>query len=135
MTGRSGTGCVSSYIFPSCTSYLSLREANRNVNGGSGTSECDYVLIFGTYRFSGSARVKMPTSCVPADSCSTQGAGWIATPEPTQADGVVIRKVCFSFSTNCCFENKMVRVRNCGSYFVYELVSTGDCIYRYCGTN
>eukprot|EP00794_Sanderia_malayensis_P014995 gene14995-16541_t len=136
MTGRSGTGYLSAYISPSCTSYSSLTEANRNVNApSSGTTYCDSGLSLGSYRISGSAGVKIPTSCVAGASCTTHGAGWIATPEPTQADGVVIRKVCFSYSNNCCFHNKMVRVRNCGSYFVYELVSTGSCSHRYCGTN
>eukprot|EP00794_Sanderia_malayensis_P003875 gene3875-4418_t len=134
MTGRSGTGCVSSYIFPSCTFYMSLTEANRNVNVPVSHPYCDSGLSLGSYRISGSAGVKIPTSCVPVNSCSTQATGWIATPEPTQVDGVVTRKVCFNFMANCCYGEKMVRVRNCSSYFVYELVPT-ECNYRYCGTN
>eukprot|EP00794_Sanderia_malayensis_P014992 gene14992-16538_t len=76
-TKRSGYECV---------------EANRNVNAPTPVSPyCDKDMILGTYRISGSAGVKIPTYCVNSTSCSTTGAGWIAPPEPTQADGVVTR--------------------------------------------
>eukprot|EP00794_Sanderia_malayensis_P014987 gene14987-16533_t len=133
MTGRSGAELTSSYIFPSCTFYILLTEAHRNVDAHLDNRCGDSGLTFGSYRISGSAGVKVPTSCVAGGSCSSDGPGWIAAPEPTQADGVVARKVCFSDDKDCCVHSNMVRVRNCSSYLVYELVSTGSKYRRYCG--
>eukprot|EP00794_Sanderia_malayensis_P014993 gene14993-16539_t len=123
----------SSYISPSCSSYTQMTSQDRNVDTGYG-EKCDNTLPVASYRFTGPAGVKMPTSCVAIYHCKTQMPGWMEGAEPTQADGVVTRKVCFNYVGNCCGFSKMVRVRNCGSFFVYELVPT-TCIARYCGTN
>eukprot|EP00794_Sanderia_malayensis_P004918 gene4918-5565_t len=132
MAGRTSSSLhQSSYISPSCTSYTELTSQDRNVNTGYGEI-CDNTLPVASYRFTGSAGVKMPTSCIDVYHCKTQMPGWMEGTETTQSDGVVTRKVCFNYVGNCCGFSKMIRVRNCGTFFVYELVPT-MCNARYCG--
>eukprot|EP00794_Sanderia_malayensis_P004919 gene4919-5566_t len=92
MEGRTPSSLhQSSYISPSCTSYTELTSQDRNVNTGY-ADLCDNTLPVASYRFTGSAGVKMPTSCVASYHCKTQMPSWLEGNEPTQPDGVVTRK-------------------------------------------
>ena len=80
----------------------------------------------------------MPTSCPPTGRCGTNAPGWMNGGHPTVADGQISRQVCFHWNSNCCLWSTNIKVRNCGSYYVYYLHSTtnnGYCSLRYCGTN
>ncbi|KAK3731079.1 hypothetical protein QZH41_007969 [Actinostola sp. cb2023] len=85
------------------------------------------------YRFTGTAGSAMPTKCVPGRHCGTHAPGWLSGSHPTQAEGMVTRKVCFTWGNNCCRWNNSIRVRNCGEFYVYELGKTPLCNLRYCG--
>ena len=76
----------------------------------------------------------MPTSYPPLYKCNTNAPGWLKGEHPSVADGQVTRKACFHWS-NCCSLSTNIKVRNCGSYYVYYLKSTGSCWYRYCSTD
>ena len=66
--------------------------------------------------------------------CGTYYPGWLNGGHPSVADGQVTRTVyfnngyCYGYSTS-------IKVRNCGSYYVYYLNGTPTCNLRYCGTN
>ena len=66
----------------------------------------------------------MPTSCLPYDMCDTDATAWINGIHPTVADGQVSRQVCFHWTSSCCEWSTNIKVRNCGSYFVYYLSGT-----------
>jgi hypothetical protein len=85
------------------------------------------------YRFTGNAGTKMPTTCVPSNRCQTHAPGWVNGALPTTNGETVTRKVCFNWSSNCCKWYRNIRIRNCGSFLVFELVPVG-CHSRYCGT-
>ena len=126
-------------IFPisECQNYGSLNSADRKITY-SGSSYCDSGIGPGWFRFEGSAGTRMATSCPPTGRCATVAPGWLNGGHPTVADGQVSRTVCFHFSGNCCLWSTNIKVRNCGSYYVYYLHSTpnnGHCYLRYCGTN
>ena len=89
------------------------------------------------YRFGGQAGNKMATSCASTHRCSTHVTTWIKGTHPDVNSGIVDRAVCFHWSGNCCEWTHNIRVRNCGTFFVYELSpsTNGYCYYRYCGTN
>ena len=70
----------------------------------------------------------------PLYKCNTNAPGWLKGEHPSVADGQVTRKACFHWS-NCCSLSTNIKVRNCGSYYVYYLKSTGSCWYRYCSTH
>ena len=75
----------------------------------------------------------MPTSSVPAYRCGTDYAGWLDDAHPTVEDGEVYRRVCFSYRSMSCGYAKSISVKNCGSYFIYNLQQPSRCNLRYCG--
>ena len=95
--------------------------------------KCDRYLQFGWYRFRGSAGTMMPTSCVPTYKCGTDAPGWLQGRHPSTSEGAIQAKVCFHWGSNCCQWSSSIRVRNCGSFYVYQLVGSPECTLRYCG--
>lgn len=117
-----------------CNSYRSIRKADRtqgyslqNINW-----RCDWDMSPGWYRFEGLAGDRMAEECVPMRRCGTYAPGWLSGAHPTLAEDVVTRKVCYHGSNNCCRWSSNINVKNCSSYFVYELQRTPACS-RYCG--
>ena len=98
--------------------------------------KCDKGLSTGWYRFGGGAGIKMPTSCVPERRCGTHATGWMNGAHPTVADGMVTRKVCYHWYSNCCSWSNGIEVVNCGLYYVYKLSRPPwGCDLRYCGSD
>ncbi|CAH3133210.1 unnamed protein product [Porites lobata] len=117
-----------------CQNYGSLYSYTRKITDSSG-GHCDNGIVPGWFRFEGSAGTRMPTSCPPRYRCGTQSTGWMNGGHPTVADGQVSRTVCFHWAAGCCQWSTNIKVRNCGSYYVYYLSGTPFCDLRYCGTN
>ena len=131
---------VTNSLFPlqvnGCTNYSVLDEADRaqgNVLQPNPHWECDDRLVTGWYRFQGAAGDRMPDKCVLRFRCGTKHPGWLNGTHPTIADGVVTRTVCFSEKANCCLPRNIIKVKNCSSYYVYELQRSPTCNLRYCG--
>ena len=119
-----------------CNNYTVLGEADRAqghimINSNYRCDRDD--LAPGWYRFQGAAGDRMADRCVPRHHCGTHHPGWINDTHPTVAEGVVITTVCFSWSHTCCYWTQIIRIKNCGAYFVYELPRTYNCYARYCG--
>jgi hypothetical protein len=113
-----------------------LNTADRAQSYRGITNKCDRNdLTNGAwYRFMGDAGSAIATSCVPMNHCGTDAAGWMNGSHPTQAEGIVTRRVCYHWSSRCCIWNDNIRVRNCGGFYVYGLVKpTAGCSLRYCG--
>ncbi|CAH3176031.1 unnamed protein product [Porites lobata] len=119
-----------------CQNYGRLNSHTRKITY-SGSSSCDRGIGPGWFRFDRSAGTRMATSCPPTYTCNAAATGWLNGGHPTVADGQVSRQVCFHWSGNCCFWSTNIKVRNCGSYYVYYLNGTpgSTCSLRYCGTN
>ena len=130
---------ISIYIFfiSECQNYGSLNSGDRKITYPNNHGYCDSAIGPGWFRFERSAGTRMPTSCPPEYRCGTHVTGWLNGGNPTVADGQVSRKVCFHLLANCCRWSTNIKVRNCGSYYVYYLNGTpgGFCNLRYCGTN
>ena len=75
----------------------------------------------------------MTATRVPAFRCGTDWPGWLATAHPTVEDGEVQKKVCFSDRDTGCKYYRKIFMKNCGSYFIYQLHPR--CESRYCGTD
>ena len=116
-----------------CQSYTQLTDATRRTSYATVSAVCDSGIETKWYRFTGSAGSKMPSSCVAKQRCNTHATGWLSDAHPTEAEGIVSRKVCYHWSTNCCNWSNMIRVANCGEYYIYELVKPSNCQLRYCG--
>ena len=125
-----------------CQNYLSLNSSDRKDTHFSSTSLLsDNALETGWYRFQGEAGTRMPTSCVQKQRCGGKFSGWLKDAHPTKADGEEIKEVCFSNNSGrkndilCCWKTTRIRVKNCGSHYVYRLIKTEGAEMRYCGTD
>ena len=117
-----------------CANYTVLSEADRaQGNAESPHSKSDEDLVTGWYRFQGAAGDRMPDKCVLMYRCGTVFPGWLNGSHPTVAEGVVTRKVCYNGYSDCCLVSNIIKVKNCSSYYVYELERTPYGNYRYCG--
>ena len=123
-----------SFTGPECTSYTVDKQADRSVTYANVNSKCDSALATAWYRFNGTAGSKMPTSCLPSDKCNTAATGWLDGAHPTPHGGVVNRRVCFSWGGGCCRWQVSIKVKNCGSFYVYRLTKPPNCHLRYCVT-
>ncbi|XP_020603951.1 oncoprotein-induced transcript 3 protein-like isoform X2 [Orbicella faveolata] len=128
--------CGNANAVDGCKNYTVLSEADRaqghvEINNNFRCDARD--LVPGWYRFQGAAGDRMAEKCVPMNHCGSDMPVWFSDPHPTIAEGVVIRKVCFHYSNKCCFWRYNIRIKNCGAYFVYELLEPRSCSARYCG--
>ena len=114
-----------------CTNYTVLSEADRaQGNAQPPYNRTDLDLLTGWYRFQGAAGDRMPDKRVLRYRCGTWHPGWLNGAHPTVAEGVVTRTVCYSGYRSCCRASNIIKVKNCNSYYVYELQRT---VFRYCG--
>ena len=78
----------------------------------------------------------MPDKYVLMYRCGTKYPGWLNGTHPTVAEGVVTRTVCYScyggYEGYCWWRN-IIKVKNCSSYYVYELQKLPNWPFRYCG--
>ena len=117
-----------------CTNYTVLSEADRaQGNAQPPHNRSDYGLVTGWYRFQGAAGDRMPDKCVLLYRCGTKYPGWLNGRHPTVAEGVVTRTVCYNGYSDCCDDSNIIKVKNCSSYYVYELLRTRYSFSRYCG--
>ena len=116
----------------------------RNINDGiigqpycdqrrSGSKSPDWMGR-GWYRFTGPSGTRIPTENPGEHRCGTFFTGWLKGSHPTTPDTTIDAKVCFNGWTGGCHESVIVKITNCGSYFVYYLPDTRHCNQRYCAT-
>ena len=127
--------CSFSSFVSECQNYGSLNSGSRRTSYYWGNHYCDSSLGPGWFRFQGSAGTRMATSCPPTYRCGTYYPGWLSGGHSSVADGQVTRTVYFRRGYNCYYYSRTIKVRNCGSYYVYYLSGTPTCNLRYCGTN
>ena len=121
-------------VVDGCENYTVLSEADRAQRNTVGNDSCDTDLVTGWYRFQGAAGDYMADKCVLPYRCGTESPGWLNGAHPTFAEGVVTRQVCYSWRQNCCYNSYIIKVKNCCSYYVYELQRTFGRPHRYCGS-
>ena len=120
-----------------CEAYKKVDEADRAMGfANQSTVKCDGESgdnLNGWYRMTGKAGDEMPEKCVPIKRCGTLVTGWLNGKHPTEEEGVVTREVCYNWNDNCCNWKNNIQVRNCGDFYVYDLIPPPDCNFRYCG--
>ena len=141
-----------------CLNYFLLYDPSRNKNYGLdhnyGLGLCDYsnpdgypVYPYPSIDWQGSGWYKAllygPTSepskitedIVYGNHCNAQAAGWLNGTHPTLIGQTVQREVCFSYGNDpndICALSTDIYIRNCGEYFLYNLVNVEACSSRYC---
>ena len=120
-----------------CETYQKLDEADRAMGfANQSTVKCDGEKgdnLNGWYRMMGKAGDQIPEKCVPTRRCGTFATGWLNGKHPTKEEGVVTREVCYNWKDNCCTWKNNIQVRNCGDFYVYDLIPSPGCNFRYCG--
>jgi len=118
-----------------CKGYQNLTDAERKYDYVTGDNpKCD-ITLNGWYRFQGAAGTKMVTTCPPMDRCDANFPAWLSGDHPSVADGTVTRKVCIHWFGICCEKSFLIKVKNCGPYYIYELYHLWSCSTRYCSTD
>ncbi|KAL9960980.1 hypothetical protein ACROYT_G029852 [Oculina patagonica] len=133
-TGDGKTSCLPQ----ECQKYQTLSNGDRKNTYSAGLFTCDSSLGPAWFRFEGAAGTEMATSCVPINRCGTHAPGWLNGAHPTLAEGVVIRRVCFNYYSNCCQWAINIQVQNCSDFFIYYISGTPPehtCHLRYCGAD
>ena len=125
------------FALSECQNYGTLSSADRKITYTYNHYYCDRYIGPGWFRFDGAAGKRMASSCPPTRRCGTYTTGWLTGGHPSVADGQVTRRVCFHWWANCCRRSTNIKVRNCGSYYVYYLSGTPYpyCNLRYCGSD
>ena len=116
-----------------CLNYTVLSGADRAQGNILQNDSFDWDLAPGWYRFQGAAGDQMADKCVLSYRCGTWHPGWLSGAHPTVDEGVVARKVCYTVNDNCCTWSNNITVKNCSSYYVYELQKPPFPYLRYCG--
>ena len=133
-----------------CWDYKILNESTRNINYKRGVLKCDLYIGYadvklgtwkgsGWYRFMGPAGTRMPESPPVFSSnsehaCGTRNTGWLNGQHPTTLGVLVSREVHFKRSPSETNDGSpiTIKIRHCGSYFVYYLPNVRGCYRRYC---
>ncbi|XP_032880858.1 uncharacterized protein LOC116975639 [Amblyraja radiata] len=123
--------CTDSVRSDPCVDHTVLDQPWRstdcsNTQCTNGQWKSDENLVEGWYRFNSSGGWKIPETNVPANHCSGMSPGWLNGDHPSVTDGEVTREVCFEDvgGGGSGEECKDIKVKNCSSYFVYELKPT-----------
>uniref|UniRef100_A0A3B4EJE8 ZP domain-containing protein n=1 Tax=Pygocentrus nattereri TaxID=42514 RepID=A0A3B4EJE8_PYGNA len=118
-----------------CNKYTILKNLWRSTTFTT-SGKCDMKKYWaGWYRlFYQGKSTKMPESCVRPNSCGTDIPLWLSGSHPDLQDGVVVRQICGSYGSDCCFYKSLpIQVKACpGNYYVYEVVKPKFCNAAYC---
>lgn len=115
-----------------CHAYQNLTDAVRRYDYDQVDTGCDNDLN-GWYRFQGAAGTKMVTTSPGRDKCGATFPAWLHGDHPTVADGTVDIEVCINKFEECDVSGNFIKVKNCGSYYIYKFKTINEC-FRYCVT-
>ena len=123
-----------------CQGYKNLSDASRSARNTPKAFASDNS-IDGWYRFTGDTGERMAEYEVRWDSgifrCGSRAHGWLNGNLPTQPEGKVYRRACFTRNGMQCWRRTRIKVRNCGDFFVYLLHGFSHYRFgsylRYCG--
>lgn len=100
----------------------------------AGPSLCDQN-VSGWYRVLDSDKSKelaLPQFCPESGSCGTDSPIWLNDSYPEVADGIVVKTVCVRSTNSCCETSFTIKVKNCSSYYSFNLTNVPMCNQRYC---
>ncbi|CAF1385349.1 unnamed protein product [Adineta ricciae] len=127
------TASTTTNSFSECSSYTNISDATR-LTTASGGSACDSSIFSSSttwVRFTGSGGTQLATTAPSANQCGTQASGWYSSSLPSSGSSIN-GTACYVWGSNNCNWSNAVRVTNCGSFYVFGLVTPPVCNARYC---
>ena len=130
-------------MFGLCQNYKILNETERSSSYKTGdTFFCDQEGSSNKgswegpswYRMVPPAGTKLSSSPPGSSYCGTLFTGWSDDQLPKVGEINNIN-ICFSWSGNFCTKPISGKAANCGDFYVYYLVDTPGCSYRYCASD
>ena len=118
-----------------CQNYVSRNNAGRKITNTAYHGYCDSGIGPGWFRFEGSAGIRMPTSCQPTNRCGTHITNWKNGRYPQQQMVRSAGRCVFTELQVVVNFQQKIKVRNCGSYYVFYLNGVPTCYSLYCGTD
>ncbi|XP_062594049.1 oncoprotein-induced transcript 3 protein-like [Saccostrea cucullata] len=119
-----------------CTNYTTLSgEVKRSSNyilPTDSTAICDNFLEEKWYRINSTVGNDIVETCQSMTHCGTIYPLWMNGTLPLVSDGEVDRMVCQSGILGCCEASLTIKVRNCGTFYVYYLRKPSGCPVAYC---
>ena len=133
-------------IVPGCEEYEVLddptRKSSYRKDGNYDSAQCDRSNRPSTskdwkgskwYRIMGGAGSSLATSVVNEKHCNTLAAGFIKHGKHPSVIGSTIKAtVCFNFARTECLLKSDIKIKNCGSYNLYNLPEAPGYYCRYC---
>ena len=102
-----------------CTNYTAISNLTESAQGNK--MQPTGSPATGWYRFQGAAGDQIPEKC----DLKWRHGCWLNGTHPSIAEDVVNRRLCFSCLTNRCTcswpWNKIINVKKCSSFYVYEI--------------
>ena len=127
---------------PNCNGYKVLKDPKRKTSFKSSENQwrCDGDYIWkypewqgpGWYRFMPPAGTMITESKVEYGHCGTISAGWLKNTHPTQPGQIKNGTVCFTYGKNECTWSNTIKIKHCGTYYLYELPNVPKCHSAYC---
>ena len=124
-----------------CENYQTLNESSRKYSfKSSNETVCDNSISDKNkdwqgenwYRVVDAAGSKITQTPPKGYHCGTHAPGWINGTHPANFGLTKDAKVCFNYKGDTCNWSTSIKIRNCGSYYIYHLPKTPECTLRYC---
>ena len=126
-----------------CQNYSILDNSKRKASYSTPSGEwlCDKTGFFrvspdwkrqGWYKFNENIGSRIPEEAVGNSRCGTFASGWLQDKHPSTFGETKNAKVCFHGRSDKCEWSTNIKIRHCGSYFIYYLPDTPICELGYC---
>ena len=119
-----------------CFTYTTHTDSTRRHTHQSYSGD-DRSLITGWYRFTGNGGTQLITTQLSQTTiCGTTYPGWWNGTLPMIAGTTTAGNVCFYDGSSSCVNSlSPISATNCSGYYVFYLLPTPCCSYRYCTTS
>jgi hypothetical protein len=129
------TSAVTASAMPGqCFNATLLSDGTRSA-GFQGSPYCDNgapIAPGGWFQFFGSGGMILANCVVASNLCGSQATGWYSGVFPATPGQTVSGTACFNWLGNTCLFSLPVQTTNCNGYYVFYLVPTPQCDWRYC---
>jgi hypothetical protein len=102
-------------VYPCTNDYKNITDSWRKITGSRNGVNNKVSMFDGNnwFRFKDTQGKKLSTSDPSSHSCGTNVVGWMNGVHPTKLGQIVLRRICFSWSTPCEWSIPSIKVSAC----------------------